>query len=260
MKLVFLGGGKMAEALIGGLLRTGWAEPSDLGVIEISAERRDALSATYPGLAMVADSGGADVLIAVKPQHVEEVARAASAAGTKRALCIAAGVTITSLETWLGTDARVIRAMPNTPALVGHGAAGIAAGTSATDDDLGWARSILSAVGTVEEVTEASLDAVTGVSGSGPAYVFLFAEALVAAGVDVGLDPEVADRLARQTLLGAASLLAQSGEDPAVLRANVTSPGGTTAEGIAALEAAEVRQAVLGAVRAATARSVELGK
>jgi pyrroline-5-carboxylate reductase len=158
------------------------------------------------------------------------------------------------------TPIPVVRAMPNTPALVGAGAAAIAGGTHASDDDLAWAESILGAVGEVVRVPESLLDAVTGLSGSGPAYVFLIAEALIDAGVLAGLPRDVSSRLAIQTLLGSARLLAETGETPDVLRAGVTSPGGTTAAGLRQLEAAGVRSAILEAVAAATARSRELGR
>ena len=148
--------------------------------------------------------------------------------------------------------------MPNTPALIGQGASAIAGGQRATEDDLAWAEGILRAVGTVERVSEAQLDAVTALSGSGPAYVFLVAEALIDAAVAVGLARPVATRLTTQLLVGSSALLAERG-DPAALRAMVTSPGGTTAAGLTALEAHAVRAAFADAIRAATSRSVELG-
>lgn len=258
-KLCFVGGGKMGEALLGGLISKGWALPSELAVVEPSEERREQLVAALPGLQVVDQPGGADTVIAVKPQHVPAVLESIRGSGTKRVLSIAAGVTIAAMEDGLEAGVAVVRAMPNTPALVGEGAAAIAPGSHADDDDMAWAASILSSVGSVEVLDESLLDAVTGVSGSGPAYVFLVAEAMMAAGRDVGLPDDVADALTRRTLLGASRLLAESGEDPAVLRANVTSPGGTTAEGIRALEAADVRDAFAQAIRAATDRSIELG-
>jgi pyrroline-5-carboxylate reductase len=199
-------------------------------------------------------------VIAVKPADVETVGRALAEVGIGRVLSIAAGVTLASLESWLGGSVAVIRAMPNTPALVGSGASAIAGGRHAAEDDVAWAREILEAVGTVVTVPEAALDAVTGLSGSGPAYVFLLAEALIDAGVLVGLPRPVARDLTVQTLLGSARLLVDTGDEPATLRAAVTSPGGTTAAGLRALEAAGVRNAVLDAVAAATARSRELGR
>lgn len=259
MKLCFVGGGKMGEALLGGLIATEWASPQELGVVELSAERRAYLAETFPQVQLVESPGGADVVVAVKPQYVRDVAESLRGSGTQRLLSIAAGVTIGSMESSLDPGVAVIRAMPNTPALVGQGAAAIAPGAEAGEDDLEWASSILASVGTVEVVDEAALDAVTGLSGSGPAYVFLVAEAMTAAGIEVGLTPETADALTRQTLLGAATLLSESGEDPAVLRANVTSPGGTTAEGIRVLEARALREVFAAAVTAARDRSIELG-
>jgi pyrroline-5-carboxylate reductase len=163
------------------------------------------------------------------------------------------------MEAWLAGPTALIRAMPNTPALVGAGAAAVAGGSSAGQEDLEWARGILEAVGTVVTVSEAALDAVTGLSGSGPAYVFLVAEALIDAGVLVGLTRPVATQLAIQTLLGSARMMAETGEEPSALRAQVTSPGGTTAAGLRALESAGVRAAILEAVAAATERSRQLG-
>ncbi|MCB0995147.1 MAG: pyrroline-5-carboxylate reductase [Acidimicrobiales bacterium] len=261
LRLQVIGGGKMGEALIGGLLADGWARGDEVAVLEKLPERRSELAARFPELVLIdAPVDGVDALLAVKPQDVDSVGASLGAAGVRRLLSIAAGVTTARLEALVGGGVAVVRAMPNTPALVGQGAAAIAGGAAADDGDLEWARGILSSVGLVVALDEAQLDAVTGLSGSGPAYVFLVAEALVAGGIAVGLDPAVADALTRQTLLGAARLLAETGEDPAVLRANVTSPGGTTAEGLAALDAAGVRAAFAQAVRAATERSVELGR
>ncbi len=197
-------------------------------------------------------------VIAVKPKDVASAVTAAVQAGTDRILSIAAGVTLVTLEAAAG-DVPVVRAMPNTPALVGQGAAAIAGGSTATGDDLAWAEQVLGAVGIVERVSEPLLDAVTGLSGSGPAYVFLVAEALVEAGVLNGLPRPTAVALAQQTLLGASTLLADSDDDAATLRGNVTSPGGTTAEGLRVLEDRGVRAAFLEAVTAATERSRELG-
>jgi pyrroline-5-carboxylate reductase len=174
-------------------------------------------------------------------------------------LSIAAGVPLARLEAALGRGLPVVRAMPNTPALVRAGAAAIAPGSAATDDDLAWAEGILGAVGTVVRVPESLLDAVTGLSGSGPAYVFLMVEALTEAGVLVGLPRDVSAALVTQTLLGSARLLTETGDGPEALRAAVTSPGGTTAAGLRALETAGFRAALLEAVAAATARSKELG-
>jgi pyrroline-5-carboxylate reductase len=198
-------------------------------------------------------------LLAVKPGDVSAVCRAVAAAGTERVLSIAAGVTVATLEANLAPGTPVVRAMPNTPALVGVGAAAVAPGTAAGEADLAWAEEILGSVGTVVRVEEPLLDAVTGLSGSGPAYVFLVAEALIAAGELAGLPLDISSALAVQTLLGAATLLAQSPEGPEALRAAVTSPNGTTAAGLAVLDDLGVREAFAAAVLAATARSRELG-
>ena len=256
--LVIVGGGRMGEALLGGLLAAGWADAASLAVVEPVAARRAELEAAYPGVTVVADVVAADgAVIAVKPGDVPAACEAVAAAGVGRVLSIAAGVTLRGLEASL-PSLPVVRAMPNTPALVGQGAAAIAAGSLAGEDDLAWAEGILGAVGVVVRVPERLLDAVTGLSGSGPAYVFLVAEALIEAGVLVGLPRDVSRTLAVQTLLGSAHLL-DGGDDPAALRAAVTSPGGTTAAGLRVLEAAGLRSALLEAVAAATERSRQLG-
>jgi len=254
--LVVVGGGRMGEALLGGLLAAGW-DAADLAVVEPVAARRDELAKTFPGVAVSADPLVADgAVVAVKPGDVDGAVRDAAAG---RVLSIAAGVTLARLEAAAGAGVPVVRAMPNTPALVGAGAAAIAGGSAATEDDLVWAESILGSVGTVVRVPEKLLDAVTGLSGSGPAYVFLVVEALVEGGVLAGLPRPTAAALAHQTLLGAARLLVESGDGPEALRAAVTSPGGTTAAGLHELERHGVRAAFLDAVLAATERSRELG-
>jgi pyrroline-5-carboxylate reductase len=261
-RLAVVGGGKMGAALVAGLLSAGWADPTDLVVVEPVAARAEELATRHPGLRVEPEASGVPAdgaVVAVKPGDVEGACRAVGAAGVGRVLSIAAGIPLARLEAWLPPGTRVVRAMPNTPALVGAGAAAIAAGTAAGDGDLAWAEGILAAVGRVERVPEALLDAVTGLSGSGPAYVFLVAEALIDAGVAVGLPRPVSAALTVQTLLGSARLLAESGEGPEALRAAVTSPGGTTAAGLGALEARAVRAAFLEAVTAATRRSRELG-
>ncbi|MDE0580804.1 MAG: pyrroline-5-carboxylate reductase [bacterium] len=260
LRLQLIGGGRMGEALLGGLLAGEWAQPGDLAVVEMIADRRAELSDRFGGV-IVTDHPleRADAVLAVKPDDAASAGDSLREAGVTRVLSIAAGVTTASLESVLGEEARVVRAMPNTPALVGAGAAAIAPGRHAAEEDLVWASGILEAVGTVVVCEERMLDAVTGLSGSGPAYVFWLAETLTAAGVEVGLSPDMADALTRQTLLGAARLLTESGEPPADLRAAVTSPGGTTARGIAELEARGAGAAFIAAVAAATERSRELG-
>jgi pyrroline-5-carboxylate reductase len=250
----------MGEALLSGLLSSGWAAADELAIVEKLTDRRRYLEKEFPGVGVVADPAEADgVVVAVKPADVEAACAAVATAGCDRVLSIAAGVTLARLQSALG-EIPVVRAMPNTPALVGSGAAAIAGGAGATDDDLAWAESILAAVGTVVRLPEHLLDAVTGLSGSGPAYVFLVAEALIEAGVLVGLPRDVSAALATQTLLGASRLMVETGDPPEALRAMVTSPGGTTAAGLRALESAGVRAAFFDAVSAATNRSRELGE
>jgi pyrroline-5-carboxylate reductase len=259
-KLVLIGGGKMGEALLTGLVRAEWAAADELAVVEALEARRKELADRFAGVRVTDEVPAAEgAVIVVKPNDVEAACRAAAAGGAKRVLSVAAGVPLAKLEAWLGEGVPAVRAMPNTPALVGAGAAAIAGGTAATDDDLAWAESILAAVGTVVRVPEPLLDAVTGLSGSGPAYVLLVAEALIEAGVLVGLPRPTAAALAAQTLLGTAKLLAESAEGPEALRAAVTSPGGTTAAGLRVLEDRAVRAAFLEAVAAATERSKQLG-
>jgi pyrroline-5-carboxylate reductase len=250
----------MGEALLAGLLRAGWAEPGELCVVEAVGGRRRELAALHPGVRVEDRAVPSDgVVLAVKPADVAPACAAVAEAGLVRALSIAAGVPLGVLEGHLG-DVPVVRAMPNTPALVGAGAAAIAPGTSAGEDDLAWAESILGAVGEVVRVPEPLLDAVTGLSGSGPAYIFLVAEALVEAGVLAGLPRDVSTRLTTATLLGASRLLAETGESAESLRAQVTSPGGTTAAGLRVLEERAVRSAFLEAVAAASRRSTDLGR
>lgn len=257
VELLIVGGGKMGEALLGGLLAAGRSAES-ICVAEPIAARRDELADRY-GVAVSGDvAASAGAILATKPDVIPTVAAAVTAAGTDRILSIAAGVTLPTLVAAAGTGVPIVRAMPNTPALVSEGAAAICGNDRATEDDLGWAEEILGAVGRVVRVPEHLMDAVTGLSGSGPAYVFLVAEALIEAGVLMGLGRPVAAELAKQTLLGAATLLAE-GRSPADLRADVTSPGGTTAAGLRELERHGVRAAFAAAVEAATRRSAELG-
>ncbi|HWK25749.1 MAG TPA: pyrroline-5-carboxylate reductase [Solirubrobacter sp.] len=259
METLIVGGGRMGEALLGGLLASG-RDATSLAVVEVAAPRRAQLQAAYPGVT-VADApiSARNAILAVKPADTASAAQAVAAAGCERVLSVAAGVTTAAIEAAAQRPLKVVRAMPNTPALVGAGAAAISAGAHAGEEDLAWAEEVLGAVGVVVRVPEGALDAVTGVSGSGPAYVFLIAEALAEGGVLAGLPRETAETLAFATLLGAARLLVESEDGPAALRAAVTSPGGTTAAGLRELERGGVRAAFLEAVTAAARRSRELG-
>ncbi len=258
-ELTVVGGGNMGAALIGGLLDAGAVGPTDLAVVEVMETRRVELAALFPTITVLPSMPATRaVLLAVKPADVTAAAATAAAAGATRILSIAAGVRLATIEAAVGPDVAVIRAMPNTPALVRLGAAAVAAGSAARDSDLAWAESILSAVGTVERMDESDLDVFTGVAGSGPAYLFLVAESLIDAAVAEGMARPVAERVVRQLLLGSATLLDREG-DPVLLRRQVTSPGGTTEAGVGVLEAHHVRAAFGAAVRAATERSRELG-
>jgi pyrroline-5-carboxylate reductase len=255
-----IGGGNMGAALADGLLSSKWIAPDELAIVEVIPELREQLLARFPGT-NVTDTVPpcSSALIAVKPPDAPAAASDAARAGAKRIVSIAAGVSIATLEAAAGAGVAVIRTMPNTPALVGLGAAGMSAGTSATDADVEWARGILAAVGIVEIVPEYQLDAVTGLAGSGPAYLFLVAEALSDAGVLAGLSRPTAEALVAQLFLGSATMLSQRG-NPTALRAMVTSPGGTTAAGVKVLEDQAVRAAFQSAVIAATERSRDLGR
>ena len=251
----------MGEALLAGLLRAGWAQADDIAIVEPVPERRDYLAQTFAGVHVGDVPVPADgAIIAVKPGYVVDAASALADVGVGRVLSIAAGVAIATIEGALQPNTPVVRAMPNTPALVSAGAAAIAPGKAATDADVAWAESILSAVGIVVRVPEEQLDAVTGLSGSGPAYVFLVAEAMIAAGEAVGLPRAVSEQLAIQTIMGAGRMLAESGQSPEDLRAAVSSPNGTTVAGLGVLDERGVRDAFAAAVARATERSRELGR
>ena len=254
-----VGGGNMGAALVEGLIRAG--EPSsNITIVETSAERRAVLAEKFPGVTLTDAIGPCSAgVVAVKPGGAASVCRDLSAAGARRVLSIAAGVSVETLQGAAGEGTAVVRAMPNTPALVGEGVSGICGSSRCSAADVSWAREVLGAVGVVVEVPESLIDAVTAISGSGPAYVFLVAESLIDAGVAQGLPREVADLLVRQLLVGSARLLQQTGEDPQDLRAKVTSPNGVTAAAIDALERAGLRSAISQTVDAAVRRSREMG-
>ena len=263
MRITFIGGGNMASALIGGLIKNGW-ESASMSVVEIDAHARSRLEAEF-GVRAHADASGAPaadcVLLAVKPQQLQEVARPL-AASVKNALVIsiAAGVRASDLARWLGGHERVVRAMPNTPALVLNGMTGLYAGPGVDAVDRERAERILRAAGrTVWVRDESEIDAITAISGSGPAYVFYLIEALQDAAADLGFSADTARELALQTFAGAVKLAAESSDDVATLRAKVTSKGGTTERALASLEHDRVKAAMIRAARAAAERSRELG-
>ena len=260
----FIGGGNMAEAIIKGLL-AGGVPAGELSVSEPSEQRRNFLSDRY-GIKTIGDNSALcemsdTVVLAVKPQIAAQALRDIGTGSTgKLFISIMAGVKSAAIEGMLGSEARVVRVMPNTPALVLAGASAISRGYHATDDDLALTRSIFDLVGTTCIVDEKLLDAVTGVSGSGPAYVLTFIEALSDAGVKHGLTRDVATALAAQTVYGTAKLLLETREHPAVLKGNVASPGGTTIAAMHSLDQDGFRAATINAVDVCVARSKELGE
>jgi pyrroline-5-carboxylate reductase len=265
-KLLVVGGGSMGSSLVSGVIGAGWASVADLVVVEPDPGRRQQLSETHPGLAVVENAaaegadGAVDAVLAVKPDVAEGAARVLAEHGVRRVLSIVAGLSAARLEAALGPGHVVVRSMPNAPSLVGCGVAAISGGSEATSTDLEWAEGILGSVGTVVRLPERHLDAVTGVSGSGPAYIYLVAEAMIEGGVAAGLTREVSRELVLGTVLGAARVMVETGDDPAELRAAVTSPGGTTAAALRTLEFKAVRSAFIEAIAAATERSKQLGR
>ncbi len=265
-RLAFIGAGNMAEALVRGLLHTRSLPPEQIVVTDPRAERLEHFIKTFAVRAerengpAVAD---ADVVVlAVKPQILDRVVAeiAPSVRPSALTLSIAAGVPIASIAAHLGPKARVVRAMPNICAVVGQAATAIAPGAAATAEDVALARAVFDAVGMTVEVEEGLMDAVTGLSGSGPAYMFLVVEALADAGVRVGLPRYQSQKLAAATVLGSAKLLIETGEHPGVLKDQVTSPGGTAIAGLHTLESGGLRTTLINAVVAATERSRQLGE
>jgi pyrroline-5-carboxylate reductase len=264
MNVLFIGGGNMADALIGGLLKSGFAA-AQLRAVEVDGAARRRLFEKYHVECLAEARGAArpgDVVVfAVKPQQMQEAARFSGLKpNANLVVSIAAGITLASLAAWLGGHAKLVRAMPNTPALIGAGVAGLFAMPGVSEAEKKQAEAILGAVGaTVWIEDEALMDAVTAVSGSGPAYVFWFIEQLAAAGVNLGLTQEVSQKLAIETVFGSAKLAAQSSETPARLRERVTSPGGTTEAALKAFEEHKLAERFLRAVEAARDRGAQLG-
>jgi pyrroline-5-carboxylate reductase len=265
VRLLVVGGGRIGGALVAGLLAAGWA-PDAIAVVEPSAERRQELAAGCPGVVLLTSppANGVDpdggAVLAVKPDVAEAACAGIAATGARRVLSVVAGMSSARLEATVPDEVVVVRAMPNAAVLARAGVSAISGGVRARAADLDWAEEILSAVGAVVRLPERLLHAVTGLSGSGPAYFFLVAEALIEAGVAAGLDRQTSRELVTATLVGSGALLVQTDRPPEELRADVTSPGGTTAAGLRALEARAVRSAFLEAVAAAVERSRQLGR
>jgi pyrroline-5-carboxylate reductase len=264
-KIAIIGGGRLGESLLRGLLSSGWRTADDLVVTARREERRAELAERY-GVSTGETNAEAVaearlIVLSVKPQDIDAVVEEIAPAVTRdhTLLSVAAGVTTGTIESLLPPGARVVRAMPNAPAVVGEGIAAISGGKSATAEDLELAEDALGHLGAVVRVAEYDLDAVTALSGSGPAYFALLAEAMIEAGLLLGLSREVSTRLVVQTMLGSALLLRDEGIHPVELREAVTSPGGTTTRAIRELERSGVRAAFLNAINAATERSRELG-
>ncbi|MSP95977.1 MAG: pyrroline-5-carboxylate reductase [Betaproteobacteria bacterium] len=265
MKIAFLGGGNMAGALIGGLLAKGYSTEA-LSVVEVVPEARANLMARYKVDASAAPDDAtfaADTLVlAVKPQDMRQaVASLSGRLERPLVISIAAGIRLADLSRWLGGYTKLVRVMPNTPALIGAGIAGLYARPEVNPEERSRAESILGAVGkTVWVEDEALIDPVTAISGSGPAYVFYFIEALERAGVELGLAPQTARTLAIQTFVGAARLAAENAEPPSVLRERVTSKGGTTEAALKVFAAEDLAGRIGRALKAASNRGEELGR
>ena len=264
-RVAIVGAGRLGESLLRGFVRSGWREPGDLAVTARRPERLEWLRSEY-GVEATADNAAAVasaplVIVSVKPQDMADVLGEIAPAvdGEKTILSVAAGITTPFIETRLPAGARVVRAMPNAPALVDEGIAGICAGAHARDADLDVAEEALGHLGSVVRVAESDMDAVTAISGSGPAYFALLAEAMIEAGLLLGLSRDVSTRLVVQTMFGSARLLRDESMHPVELREAVTSPGGTTTRAIRELEKSGVRAAFLGAISAAADRSRDLG-
>ncbi len=266
LKLGLIGCGKMGGALLRGVEKALGKADLSVALSDVVPEAVSALQASLScpvitGTPAEVAAASDVILLAVKPADMQALCTSLSKVeGSRLYLSIAAGLKVAALESWLGSAQRVIRSMPNTPALVGTGAAAFSCGSSATVDDASLAKNILGAVGTADEVSEKLLDAVTGLSGSGPAYIYTVIEALADGGVLMGLPRTTALTLAAQTVAGAARMVLETGKHPAALRDEVTSPGGTTIAGLEQLEAHGLRNALIQAVRTATERSLEMGK
>ena len=265
MKIVFLGGGNMANALIGGMLKQGFV-PSDIEVIDPGADARAKLAASYAvnchESAATAPASPDILVLAVKPQQMKEaVAPLVSKLGSAVVISIAAGLDMTALSRWLGGHRQIVRCMPNTPALIGAGITGLCALPEVSASERDAAERVLRAVGTTVWIAdEAQMDGVTALSGSGPAYVFLFIEAMQQAAADLGFTPEQGRQLAIETVQGAAALAAQSSEPASLLRERVTSKGGTTEAALNKMADMGVKAGIVAGVKAAQARGQELGK
>ncbi len=266
IRIGFIGTGNVATAILTGVVEGGLAPPEDIFGYDINPQRLLSARKAVPFNPCTSNRELLDkaevIFLAVKPQNVPDVLGEIQGSPRPNHLFISvcAGITICYLEENLGKDTRVVRVMTNTPALIKCGASALAKGTNATDEDLALAISFFSVLGVAVEVDEKDLDTVTGLSGSGPAYIFYMTECLINAGVEMGLMPKISEKLTKQMVLGAARMLTERGESPEHLREMVTTPGGTTAAGFEVLYAANFEKTIIETVRRATERSRELGK
>ncbi|WP_354149568.1 pyrroline-5-carboxylate reductase [Arthrobacter sp. 754] len=269
-RIAFLGCGSMNEAILSGLVNAG-TDPADIVATVRRAERAAELAVRHHGITAIAGEeepdnnkqaakGSAVVILGVKPVGIQDLAReiSSSLSPTTIVVSVAAAVSLAQLEAALPAGQPVIRSMPNTPAKLGRGVISVSAGSNCTPEQLKQAKDVFRGAGTVVEVPEEQVDAVSAISGSGPAYAFYLAEAMAAAGVELGLDPELSILLARETVAGAGLMLAEPGADPAALRKAVTSPKGTTEAAIATFDEQGLPAIITAGARAATARAAEI--
>ncbi len=266
-KIAVIGAGNMGRAIIGGLLKGNDADAGQISASRRSERALKALAEQFPGINTSSNNAetvkdATIVILAVKPQMVIKVIKEIKTAVTEKTLIISvlAGITTQTLQERFELNLPVVRTMPNTPALVDEGATAICAGDYASEENLDSARAVFEAVGSVEAVPEYLMDAITGLSGSGPAYIYMIIEALTDAGVKQGIPRMIAASLSAQTVLGAAKMVIETGKHPAILKDEVTTPGGTTISAIAELESHGLRNMLINAVATATARSKELSE
>ncbi|WP_426226552.1 pyrroline-5-carboxylate reductase [Pseudarthrobacter sp. DSP2-3-2b1] len=271
-RIAFLGCGSMNEAILSGLIKAG-TDPADIVATVRRAERAEELAVRHHGITAIAGEeepdnnkqaakGSAVVILGVKPVGIQELAREISSSLSPKTIVVsvAAAVTLAQLEAALPAGQPVIRSMPNTPAKLGRGVISVSPGTNCTPEQLQQAKDVFRGAGTVVEVPEEQVDAVSAISGSGPAYAFYLAEAMAAAGVELGLDPKLSVLLARETVAGAGLMLAEPGADPSALRIAVTSPKGTTEAAIATFNEQGLPAIIAAGARAATERAAEITK
>jgi len=265
-RIGFIGAGNMGEALIGGIIDGGIAKNTEIGIFDVRKERISEISKKFGTLSFTSNQKVVEksekIFLAVKPQNIPQVLEDIKNCTMKGKffITICAGISTKRIEKNFNEKVRVVRVMPNTPALIKCGASGVAGGRFATDDDLNWVMRVFNQMGIAVKVKEELLDAVTGLSGSGPAYVFRLIEAMISGGVEAGLPEDISETLAKYTVLGSAQLAIESNKKPSHLREAVTSPGGTTEAGLKVMNEKGFFQILIETIKRATERSKELGK